>query len=76
MKDMEKDRFKVVIYEVLLERKPAGNEWKPTGEDNPKYAYTPEIMIKDWVTREIYQQTVSDLDVKAVIKAVNSLEDS
>jgi len=39
-----------------------------------KFGYTPRIVKSQAVTTEIYRQTVSELDLSAVIKAVNKLD--
>ena len=38
------------------------------------YGYTPQIMRCETVTTEIYRQTVPEIDLPAVIKAVNKLD--
>jgi len=67
-------RYKIVITEITQERKIRGKEWKPVS-DEPKasYDYTPEIEKMVDVTREIYAQDTAELDLKAVIKAINGL---
>lgn len=63
--------FTITITSTNIEEKPAGKEWEITGEENPKYAYTPEIMKRREVELKIYEQTVDEIDIKSVIAAVN-----
>jgi hypothetical protein len=65
--------FKITIEETKIEKKIAGTEWERTGKDEPAYAYTPEIEKQVEVTREIFRQIVEEIDLEAVIKAVNSI---
>lgn len=57
--------------------KKCGKEWKVVGSDanqnNPKYGYTPEIEKEQEVVTKVFEQTVAELDLNAVIKAVNKL---
>ncbi len=39
-----------------------------------KFGYTPPIIKSEAVTTEIYRQTVPELDLPAVIRAVNKLD--
>lgn len=64
-------RYRVSVTEFAIEDSLGGREWKPTGEDDPKYAYTPEIIIKKQVEREIYHQDVEEICIEEIIKAVN-----
>lgn len=63
--------FTVTIKKKTIEEVPTGKEWERTGEDNPKYAYTPEIVKKREVELKIYEQTVEEIDITRVISAVN-----
>jgi len=67
-------RYKIVITEVTQERKICGKQWKPVnGDPEKRYDYTPEIEKVVDVTREIYAQDTAELDLKAVIKAINGI---
>jgi len=61
----------VTIRTMTIEELPAGKDWELTGLDEPKYAYTPEIMKKKEIERQVYSQIVEELDVFEVIQAVN-----
>lgn len=37
------------------------------------FGYTPKIVKSKTITAEIYRQTVSDIDLPAIIKAVNKM---
>lgn len=51
-----------------------GKEWKPvSAAADAAYAYTPEIEREAQEEIEVLRQTVDDLDMAAVIKAVNKL---
>ena len=68
-------RYKIVITEYCVEEKPAGKQWEEgAGEDGKSYGYTPEIIRKTVVERDIYSQDIEELDLKAVIQAVNEIE--
>ncbi len=64
--------YTIVITKTTIEERPAGQDWERTGKDEPKYAYTPEITKKREVELKIYEQTVDELDIRAVIESVNS----
>lgn len=38
-----------------------------------EYGYTPELITKDTVTKEIFKQTVDELDVGGVVAIVNKI---
>jgi hypothetical protein len=75
--------FKVTIEQTRDVVKTVGKEWKPMGQEQKEgafdckvylsdiYGYTPEISKTVTVTEKVYEQIVDDLDLKAVINAVN-----
>lgn len=66
--------FEITIKEITRERQLVGQEWKLTGMQNDAvYGYTPDIEREVDVTRDILKQTVKDLDLAAVIKAINNI---
>lgn len=71
-----KPREWAVVGKVEVARKPDFFREEP---DEPKtritdqYDYTPEVETVQTVTREVLKQTVEDLDLAAVIRAVNKL---
>lgn len=69
--------YKVTITQVRTESTIKGKEWVQGAAQTPdepnKWGYTPQVIeIKD-VTREIYSQSVEDLDIEAVVRAVNKI---
>ena len=77
--------YEITITEKRDVVKTCGKEWKVIGQTQKKseydtepymsdvYDYTPEIEKNVSETREILKQTVEDLDLAAVIKAINKL---
>lgn len=63
--------FTVTITKTTIEERPMGREWKKLRDDMPALGYTPEIMEKKEVELKVYEQTVDEIDIKAVIEAVN-----
>ncbi len=69
--------YEIVIHVTKVEETKGGKQWKIVGEDlngKGELGYTPEITVEKEVRREIYSQSTTDLDLPAVIKAVNKLE--
>lgn len=71
-------RYKIEITEFAVEEVVAGREWKQGAdmektEDPKKWGYTPEIIKKKNVERTAYTQNTDELDLKAVIKAINGI---
>ena len=71
-------RYEITITEHVVETKTVGKEWErgadKVDEDHPSgWGYTPEIEKKVAVKREIFSQTTEDLNLVAVIKAVNGI---
>ena len=64
--------FTITITKKTIEERPAGKDWELTGLDDPKYAYTPEIVKKRKVEQKIYEQTVEKINISNVIIAVNN----
>lgn len=67
-------RFTITIRESGQEKRVAGSEWAPKADGSAGYEYTPEIEATRPYEREIYSQSVDDVDLAAVIKAVNGLD--
>ncbi len=71
---MSATRYKITITEITVETEIEGREWaKVDGNPDTRYDYTPEIEKRVKVIREIYCQNTDELDLKAVIKAINGL---
>jgi len=68
-------RYEITISEHTQEKKIRGNEWERgvNKEDPEEYGYTPEIEKTVDVHREVFKQSVDDLDLPSVIKAINGL---
>jgi len=77
--------YTIKIQKTEIIKKASGREWKQIGvkeqqieysnktELVPEYGYTPEIEREVEVVTDVLCQTVSDLDLAAVIKAINKL---
>lgn len=66
--------YEIRIRKTEIKEMPAGKEWeKGVTEGEDGYGYTPEIMKKREVTTIILEQQLEELDLPAVIKAVNKL---
>lgn len=67
--------YKITIEQIGEERRTRGKVWErgagATSEDPDAYGYTPEIERVVEFDRKIFEQTVEELDVVAVIAAVN-----
>lgn len=75
MSDEQKTMYKITITKTRLENTIKSRTWEEGGTESKsecgKFGYTPQVTeVKD-VAREIYSQVVEDLDVGAVIYAVN-----
>lgn len=68
-------RYKIVITEIGEERRTIGKEWaRGAHPDDPAaFGYTPETVATRPYEREVYTQNVADMDMIAVIKAVNGV---
>ena len=65
-------RYTITINEVGQEMRAVGGTWKMGAGDTPEtYGYTPEAEATCDYERTIYTQHVDDLNLKAVIAAVN-----
>ncbi len=65
--------YEIIIKKTVDKRKIIGKAWQPlerNGEET-KYGYTPEVESTQTETTEIYSQVVEELDLVAVINAVN-----
>jgi hypothetical protein len=69
-------RYKITIEEECLEKTIKGRSWEKgcnTENDHDGYGYAPQVEEHKMVNRTIYQQDISELDLNAVIKAINKL---
>jgi hypothetical protein len=66
--------YTITIVKTEVEETIAGKDWELTGKEDPGYAYTPEIIKRKAVERQIYQQIVAGLDLKKVIAAINNMQ--
>jgi hypothetical protein len=68
-------RYLVQITEVSSEKGLTDQEWTILEEvgDVKNRGYTPQIETTKKVQREVFKQNVSELDLIAVIKAVNGI---
>lgn len=67
--------YTVVIQETQVVRKMVDGQWAVLSEVDGKkdYGYAPATERNVSSERRIYEQTVADLDLAAVIKAINKL---
>ncbi len=72
--------FNIVITRTTLEKRPAGKEWEPTGHMHDcgspgckRMAYTPEIDKITEIECKLYEQSIENLNLEAVILAVNGM---
>lgn len=74
--------YEIAIKKTTIEERPFGKEWQILGQkiDATKSlelqnvrGYTPEITKKQEVEVLILKQNVEELDLPAVIKAINNL---
>lgn len=66
--------FEITITKTTTERRTLPPKWELTGKDGEAvYGYTPEVPADVPVTLKILTQTVEDLDLPAVIKAINRI---
>ena len=68
-------RYLIQITEVATEQVLTDQEWAVLEEvgDVKSRGYTPQIETTKKVQREVFKQNVSELDLIAVIKAVNGI---
>lgn len=64
--------FKITVEQTLDEQRHLGKEWRMVEKD--RYDYTPETDTVATVTKTIYEQTVGELNLWAVVSAVNGKE--
>lgn len=68
-------RFTVTVTEIGQEVRQVGKKWqRGAGESPDEYGYAPEIETICDYEREVYRQNVDELDLTAVISAVNGLK--
>lgn len=68
--------FKITITETKAVRKMQNPQWEQVSQDAeglPVYGYTPEVEITATEQRDVLIQEVDNLDLVAVIRAVNRL---
>jgi hypothetical protein len=69
-----KEYVQIDTEEVEREDRWASQEDEPKTRIKPVYGYSPEVEKKVSVTREVLTQTVEELDVNKVIRAINGIE--
>ena len=72
---MSDKRFEITITEKTVETKWKGKDWEEGADASNEsgWGYTPEIEKKVDVERTIYKQNTDQLDLVAVIKAINGI---
>jgi hypothetical protein len=67
-------RYTITITEHGERDEQIGNRWeKGAGPTPEEYGYTPEKTVKKHYEFEVFRQTVGELDIEAVVKAVNGI---
>ena len=75
--------YKIIIIKEEVVTKASGKDWAIIAQKQPTegsgsvenvYGYTPEIGKEVEVEREILSQTVENLDLVEVIKAINGID--
>lgn len=73
----EETIYKITIERTRMEKTLKQREWVEGGPDevnNNGYGYTPQIVEIKSINREIYSQSITNLDVAAVVAVVNRVE--
>ena len=68
--------YEITIKKTEIREEPAGKTWDRVSTDadgNSEYGYTPEIIKKQTVETTVYRQVIDEIDLFAVIKAVNNM---
>ena len=69
--------YTVIIKHEREETRLTSREWYNTGEKddegNNKWDYSPQVEEKKIVTSTLLEQSVEDLDMVSVIKAINGI---
>ncbi len=72
--DMSNARYTVTVTEIVTEKRVLPRKWEKGGEGNPEnYGYAPEVETLQTVERKVYEQSKGDVNLLAVIMAVNGL---
>lgn len=75
-------RFKVVITEIVTETVKGGQEWAKTGEElvaegsdklKAIYGYTPVIEKTQTTEVKVFEQTVDELNMAALVSVINNI---
>lgn len=67
-------KYKVTVSALIERTVVGGKEWaRVSSEDKSLYAYTPEIEKTVTKEEEIFNQTVSELDMAALVLTVNGI---
>lgn len=70
----ESKRYRIIIREIGTERKILPKEWhKGAGPSGEEYGYAPEVETFVDYELNIYEQTVDNLDLPAVVSVVNKI---
>ena len=74
----KKTRYKIVVTKYSEEDRLTKREWKagadPESEREDGYGYTPQVREIREVEREVLRQEIPELDLTAVIKAINNIK--
>lgn len=73
---MRKPIYKVTVRVIREEESLTRKSWTEGGSENQNsdetYGYTPQVIQIEEVDRILYEQSITELDIAAVIKAVNT----
>lgn len=69
-------RYLIQITEVSTEKSLTEKEWVVINEigDARERGYTPQVETVKNIQREVFKQNIDELDLVAVIKAVNKID--
>lgn len=70
-------KYTITIQQEREETRLTGREWQVLKQDadgKPERGYTPQVEERRIVKVTVLEQTVDELDIVAVIKAINGIE--
>ncbi|KIC38137.1 hypothetical protein RA27_20415 [Ruegeria sp. ANG-R] len=65
-------RYVITVTEIGEEKRIVGRQWKEGAGDGGSHGYTPETEATRDYEREIFKQTVPDLDLSKLVITINS----
>lgn len=65
-------RYVITVTEIGEERRMIGREWQNGAGEDGAFGYTPEVEATRKYEREIYKQTVAELDLPKLVTTINT----